>query len=179
MDIKELIKYLFSKIKIWVIINEWESGIHLRNGKIKRTVSNGMYLRLPIIDAYYSQPNRTQAIQAEQISLLTKDKVQYSVSGSVWYRINDIRLFYTSYSEPSEVISDSLRTSLVHSFGELLSEQITPDTIEELVYSKLEQGKGVEYDSFRVTTITSARTYRIIKDDLYGNKSNELKSAIN
>ena len=105
MNLKELLEYIFGHFKFWITVNEWQSGVHLRFGGIKRSVGKGMYIKLPIIDQYFVQPNRTQEIQAIQINCLTKDSKDLTISASVFYKIDDIHKFYTTYSEPNEIIS--------------------------------------------------------------------------
>lgn len=180
MDIKELIQYLASSVKFWVIINEWQGGVHLRFGKIRRVVKKGMYLKLPIIDAYYVQSIRLQEISATQINAITKDGKDVTLSGSAWYVIDDVQEFYLGYTEPNEIVSAVVRSGIIRLIENTDLSDVSALTLEEGVMEILNktQCKGFNIETFKLVTISKAKVIRLIKDDLYSQSSLSLDIAL-
>lgn len=176
MDIKELIQYLFNKLKVWIIVKEWEDGIHLRFGKIRRTVDTGIYIKLPMIDSYYLQPNRSQEIHASHINALTKDLNNIAISGSVTYVMDNVKEFYIGYAEPNEIVSAITRNAIVNNVALIDSKSVDVNDLQTSIENDIKKhaGKGFKFECFRIVTITNARTYRLIKDNLYSQDSNGL-----
>lgn len=176
MELKELIQYIINTVKFWVIVNEWQGGVHLRFGKIRRVIKAGMYLKLPIIDSYHVQPIRLQEIPATHINALTKDGQDVTVSGSAWYIINDVKQFYLGYSEPNEVVSSVVRSAMVMAIEKTNLKDLKVEGLECDISKNIELfiGKGFKVETFKVVTISKARVYRLIKDNLYTQFSNNL-----
>ncbi len=180
MDLKALIQYIANSVKFWVIINEWQAGVHLRFGKIRRVVKGGMYLRIPIIDSYYVQAIRLQEIPATHISTLTKDGKCVTISSSTWYIIDDVKEFYNGYAEPNEVVSSIIRNAMVMTvknlnFDELDVKKLQEDTHKDILSREY---KGFNIKDFFIVTITDASTWRILKDDLYSQTGNKLDEPL-
>ena len=89
--IKELLTYLTNQFKFWFIIQEWESGLHLRNGRVIKKLGYGIYLKIPFLDSIYAKPKRTQEVGIGQVNFTTKDKQQITASAVVFFKVINIR----------------------------------------------------------------------------------------
>ncbi len=174
MNLKEFFEYIFNQFRFWVIINEWESGILLRRGKLRKKLSAGMYLKLPIFDSVYCQPNRTKELDVSQVNVLTKDRETYTVSVAAHYKIVDVWEFYTGYAEPNEIIQQMIKRELVIHMANTVKGDVDSVKIEEFIAANLHDGKGFKFEAIKVITITNARTFRIIKDSSYSLRLHEL-----
>jgi len=180
MNIKDLIQYLTTNLKFWVIINDWQTALHLRNGKIKRLCNSGIYFKVPFIDAFYAQPSRMQEIHASHINVLSMDGVGYTISGSLFFKITDIREYYLAYSEPFEIMSAMLRNNIVKISSSLKALDFNINIMEICILNGLhtEEKKGFEFIEFKVVTITNAKTFRLIQDNLYSQEKSELDTIV-
>jgi len=174
MNLKEFFEYIFNQFKFWVIVNEWECGIILRRGKLRRKVNSGIYFKIPILDSLYCQPNRTKELDISQTNALTKDRKTYTISIAVHYKIEDVWEFYTGYAEPNEIIAQTVKREMVMHISETRSEDIKIKNIEDYIMDKLEDGKGFAFETIKVITITNAKTLRLILDKSYSLRMGEL-----
>jgi len=46
----------------WVIIEEWNAGVHLRNGKWINTLYAGLHFKIPFFDNVIETPVITQSV---------------------------------------------------------------------------------------------------------------------
>ena len=179
MQLKEFFEYILNYLKFWVIINEWESAILMRRGKMKRSLSAGIFFRIPIIDFVYSQPNRVREIACDQINVLTRLKKGYTISIAIHYHITDVYKFYNSYSEPNEIIAQHVKQAMLgycSSKEEIEVSELTSH-VKEVVSTEI-KGKGLELDNILVITITDAKTMRLIIDKSYNNRLGELMDGL-
>lgn len=178
MNLKEFIQYLFNQFKFWVVVNEWDTVLHLRNGKIRRELTGGIFLKIPILDGYYGQPNRQLEVTAVQINCVTKDGCELTISMSALYRITSLKEFYLAYSEPNEVISALLKNALQKEAMLTDRANIQPETFGENVFHILKNSEhiGYQFENALVTSMSFAMTLRIIKDDMWEQRTMDMKS---
>ena len=179
-QLKEFITYLTNQFKFWFIIKEWEYGLQLRNGKTVRTLNAGFYFKIPLIDYTYYQPKRTQDIGLEQRNFMTKDDQNITVSSCIFYKISNINQFYNGYAEPNSIIANIVSNKMSSLFLENDYKDINQDKFEQEVLKRLKkiQNKGFLFEDFKITTYSKARTYRIIKDNLYSQTKNDLDKQL-
>ena len=72
-QIKDFFEYIFQSIKIWVIVQPWEKGIIVRNGKHTRLISKGIYFRIPYFDSVFIQESRLRVCSLPVQTLTSKD----------------------------------------------------------------------------------------------------------
>lgn len=179
-SLKEFFTYITNQLKFWFIIKEWEYGIQLRKGKILRTLNKGLYLKIPFLDFVYSKPKRTQDITLSQVNFTTKCDKNITLSGCIFYKISNIRQFYTGYAEPNTIIANTCMSEINKYLLKMRYEDLCIESMEIHILKVLKQitDKGFTFVDFNVTTFTTARTYRIIKDNLYSFRKNVLDEQI-
>jgi len=164
-SIKELIEYLLNAIKIWIIVQPWQTALIVRNGTKIREVSSGIYFRLPYFDSVFVQENRlrvnTMAIQ----TLTTKDQKTISLNSSIGYSITSIQTLYKTLYHPEITISNMAMSEIAAFIFDKNLEEITPKLIEETVLAKLKKEDfGLHFEYFRISNFAVVKTFRLIQD---------------
>jgi len=179
-SIKELISYITNQFKFWFIISEWDKGLHLRRGKTIRVLGEGLYFKIPFIDYVFSQPKRLQEITISQVNLTTKDDKSVTISCSVFFKIIDVEKYYNSYSEPNEIIDSLMKNESAKYFLSTNYKDFGINSFEIQILNSLKSLRniGLEFTKSNLTTFSNAKTYRIIKDNLYSQQSNSLDSQL-
>lgn len=179
-SLKEFLAYITNQFKFWYIIKEWEYGLHLRKGNILRSVDKGLYFKIPFLDFIYSQPNRVQEIIVTHINCLSKDHNNLTISATVFYNVCDILNYYLGYAEPNQIIAHTLKNLLNKCVSQYRKSELGIKLIEEYLNTEIKEikRKGIAFQECKVITITDARPYRIIKDNLYSQHDNELDTQL-
>lgn len=178
--IKELLTYLTNQFKFWFIIKEWENGLQLRNGKIIRDLKYGIYFKIPFLDVIYAKPKRIQDIIISQINFTTKDNQQLTISAAAFFKINNIREYYNGYAEPLSIIDGFIKNEVNRYLLLTDYKDFSQDILEErlLIHLRKIKNKGFEFEDFKLTTLSNAKTYRLIMDKLYAQNKSELELEI-
>ena len=71
------------------INNEWQRAVILRLGRYKRTAGPGIFLRIPLLEKLRKLDIRTQVMDVEKQSIITKDSVTVEVDAFVYYMIKE------------------------------------------------------------------------------------------
>ena len=167
--IKELLTYLTNQFKFWFIINEWQYGLQLRNGKILRDLKHGFYFKIPFLDAVFSEHKRMQDVVVSQVNFTTQDGKQITASATAFFKIVNIREYYNGYAEPFSIIDGIIKNEINRYFLVTNYNDFNQDDFEIQILNHLKEisGKGMAFDDFKLITFSNARTYRIITDKLY------------
>jgi regulator of protease activity HflC (stomatin/prohibitin superfamily) len=174
-QIKDFFEYIFNAIKIWVIVQPWQQGIRVRNGKKVKLLDNGIYFKIPYFDSVYVQENKLRIGDVPMQTVTTKDLKSITIASSVGYTITDIEKLYNSLYHPETTIRN-IAMSIVASM--IFTKEITevkPDEIEKDVLIELQKlDYGLTFDYFRITNFAVARTYRLIQDQNWGGENLKL-----
>ena len=57
----------------WVIIEEWNAGVHLRYGRYINTLNSGVHFKIPFFDNIIECPVITQSVNLPSQTLTTLD----------------------------------------------------------------------------------------------------------
>lgn len=174
--IKELLTYLTNQFKFWFIIKEWEHGLHLRCGKIKRELRCGMYFKIPFLDSVFVKHKRIQDVVISQINFTTKDDEQITVSAAAFFRISNVRDFYNGYAEPLSIVDGIIKNEINSYFLSIDYFEFSSNNLESTVLEAIKsiKGKGILFNDFKLTTFSNAKTYRLITDKLYSQPNSYL-----
>lgn len=164
-QIKDFFEYVFSVLKIWIIIQPWEQGLIVRKGKRIRKVSGGIYFKIPYIDSVYVQENRTRMVQICIQTLTTKDIKTVTLNSAFGYRITDLEKLYDSLYHPEGTLTNMAMGYVSDFVWSKNINEITPLSIEKFVLEKLNQEDyGLEFEYFKITNFASVKTFRLIQD---------------
>lgn len=164
-QIQQFFEYIFNAIKIWVIIQPWEEGLRVRNGKKIKRLTKGIYLIIPYFDSIYVQENRLRVASMPMQTLTTKDLNTISINGAIGYQINNIyTLYQTLYHPETTLINITMSEVAAYVFSKNLQD-ITPKEIENVVIKNLSSNDyGLKFQYYRITTFAVVKTYRLIQD---------------
>jgi len=164
-QLKEFFQWLLDSVKIWIIIQPWQSGLRVRMGKKIKHLKQGIYFRLPYFDSVFVQENRLRIIQMSLQTLTTKDLNAITIEGAVGYTIKDIEKLYNTLYQPETTISNLVKSKIAEyiftrKHCEILPSEIEKDILKDL--QNLDYGLNIEY--FRIQNFAIVKTFRLIQD---------------
>lgn len=169
-NIKDLLDYLLSYFKFWIIIQPWESAIKVRLGNKVTHLPKGLHFKFPYIDSIYKQENRLRVLEMSIQTLTSKDLKTVSVCSSLGYSITDIELLYNTLYHPEATISNMAMSEVSDFVFNSVLDDVTPRSIEEAVMSKLNAANyGLKFEYFKLTNFAVVKTYRLIQDQSWTN----------
>lgn len=164
----DLISGWIDQINPFVIIKDYQNGVHLRKGKFKRVLHPGMSLKLPFIDEVIEQHIVLTTMSLPAQSLYTKDKQNIVVKSMVKYKIKDVKVFVLEVYDATDVISD-ITQAMVKKLviARTLDECISHDLDTDLTRKVRDKAKlmGVEIEQVTLTDIAPIRSIRLINDN--------------
>ena len=147
------------------IVNQWEEGVHLRNGKYLRVVEPGINLKRPFFDNILTTPVITQTVNLRSQTVTSKDEKSIVLSSIVRYQIYDVKKFLLGVMHANDVLVDTTQGIIRD-----IVENTNWDDLDDLtllvtpaVNTQVENwGINVELVSF--PDLGEITTYRIIND---------------
>jgi len=164
-QVKDFLEYIFNAVKVWIIVQPWQTGIRVRNGKRIKKLNGGIYFRLPYLDSIFIQENRLRVASIPIQTLTSKDIKTITISGAVGYSIIDIEKLYKTLYHPETTISNIAMSEVADFIFKNNLDSINPNTIEKAVIEKLNKDDfGLRFEYFRITNFAVVRTFRLIQD---------------
>lgn len=162
---KDFFQWILEAVKIWIIVQPWQTGIIVRNGKKTRKVSKGIFFRLPYFDSVFVQENRLRVSNMAMQTLTTKDLHTISLNSSCGYSIRNIEKLYDTLYHPEVTIANICMSEVAEFVFERNLKDITPKAIEEQVLRKLKEiDYGLSFEYFRLSNFAVVKTFRLIQD---------------
>lgn len=164
-QVKEFIEYIFNAIKIWIIIQPWQSGVRVRMGKTIKKLEKGMHFRIPYIDSVFVQETRLRVVDLPMQTITTADEKTITLNSAAGYVIADVEKLYKTLYHPETTI----RNIIMSSVGEFCYNKnltsIDKTTLEQYVLDELNKLEyGVKFEYFKIMNFAVVRTYRLIQD---------------
>lgn len=180
MDIFNSILNWLSKIFTWwVIIMPWERGLRVRSGKSITLLTQGIYLKLPVIDSIYVQTTRIRFIGLPVQTVTTKDGKTLSIVASAGYSITDIEKLYQTLYHPEMTIQNIVMGSLATYVATNNFADCSPAEIEDSINVTLESNDyGLGDMSIKIIGYALVKTYRLIQDGHYLNEGMTLNTKV-
>jgi regulator of protease activity HflC (stomatin/prohibitin superfamily) len=164
-QVKEFFEYIFNAVKIWIIIQPWQQGLRVRNGKDVKLLNGGIYFKLPYFDSVYVQETRLRVVSLPIQTLTSKDLKTVTLSGSIGYSITNIETLYKTLYHPETTISNMAMSEMSNFIFNNDLKNIDPARIEKAVLSKLNaEDYGLKFEYFQITSFAVVRTLRLIQD---------------
>ena len=137
----EAILNFLSSLCFFTVVNPDEAGVHLRCGRVHRTIGEGFHWQYPLIDEIQTIPTSEQAIDLPNQTLTTADGKTVTVSGTIRYEVvcPEKTLFNVSdYDESLQTLSMEvigIELPLIqHSQSSGVLRQRVRDRLEKAVY---------------------------------------------
>jgi len=164
-QIKDFFEYVLSVLKIWVIIQPWEQGLIVRNGKRIKKVEGGIYFKLPYLDSVYVQEVRLRVVALAIQTLTTKDGQTLTINSAIGFKITDIEKLYQTLYDPSATMSNFCMSNCAEHVFQTDLKNIKPDKIEKVILEKLnEKDYGLQFEYYKITNFAAVKTFRLIQD---------------
>lgn len=164
-QVKDFFEYIFNAIKIWIIVQPWQTGIRVRNGKTIKKLIGGIYFRLPYFDSVFIQENRLRVTEMPMQTLTSKDIKTITLNSSFGYSISDIQKLYETLYHPEKTLQNIAMSEVANFIWNNELYSITPESLENAVLQKLKADDyGINFEYFRITNFAVVRTYRLIQD---------------
>jgi hypothetical protein len=162
---KDFLEYILNAVKIWIIVQPWQTGIIVRNGNKIREVSAGIFFRIPYFDSVFIQENRLRVISLPIQTITTKDGFTITLSASLGYSIESIKTLYKTLYHPETTLQNIAMSYLSEYIYKTDLKQITPIEIEKLIITELaKEDYGLIFKYFKTTNFAVVKTFRLIQD---------------
>lgn len=147
------------------IVNQWEEGVHLRNGKFLRTVGPGLKWKLPFFDKLWVTPVITQTVNLSPQTVTSLDEKSIVLTSIVRYQITDVKKFLLGVMHANDVLIDTtqgiIRDMVENTRWEELDDLtniVTPEVNKQV------ERWGISVDLVSFPDLGEIVTYRVISD---------------
>ena len=147
------------------IVNQWEEGVHLRNGKFLKVVGPGLVYKRPFFDKIWVTPVITQTVNLSPQTVTSLDERSVVLSSIVRYHIYDVEKFLLGVMHANDVLVDTTQG--------IIREIVEDTTWEDLVdltnrvtpvVNKQVKKWGITVQLVSFPDLGEITTYRIIGD---------------
>ena len=178
-QVQKFIEYIINAVKIWVIIQPWEQGIRVRNGKKIKRLYQGIYFKIPYFDSVYVQEIRLRVKEMPIQTVSSKDGKTITLNSAIGYSITNIEKLYQTLYMPEVTLQNIAMSANAEIISNTNAIDITPEKIEKAVLERLNADDyGLKFKYFKITNYAVVRTFRLIQDHSWideGFKLNEKK----
>lgn len=168
-QVQQFFEYIFNAVKVFVIIQPWQTGLRVRNGRKIKKLDKGIYFRIPYFDSVFIQETRLRVGEVPIQTLTSKDLQTLTISSSFGYSVEDIETLYNTLYHPEETLQNIAMSEVANFVFTNNIKDITPDNIEKSVLDKFkEMGYGLNFEYFKIANFAVVKTFRLIQDQSYG-----------
>jgi len=140
------------------IVNQWETGVRFRLGKLKDTLQPGLRIIIPIIDSVRKVDMRIVTIDIPGQQVITKDNVPVKINGVVYFKVTDAATAIVKIQDYEYAVSQYAQTALRDVAGSMMLDQVLTERenigkdIEEIV-EKASVKWGVDIQEIKLQDI--------------------------
>jgi len=164
-QVQQFLEYLFNAFKIWVIVQPWEAGLRVRNGKHIKKLNKGIFFKLPYFDSVYVQEIRLRVREMPMQTLTSKDLKTITLNSAMGYSIADVEKLYQTLYKPEMTLQNIAMSAIADVLHNTNSGDIHPGILETKVLDKLKADDyGLNYEYFKITNFAVVKTFRLIQD---------------
>jgi len=116
-----IIVILISGIRI---VNQWETGVRFRLGKLKDTLQPGLRIIIPVIDSVRKVDMRIVTIDIPGQQVITKDNVPVKINGVVYFKVTDAATAIVKIQDYEYAVSQYAQTALRDVAGSMMLDQV-------------------------------------------------------
>jgi regulator of protease activity HflC (stomatin/prohibitin superfamily) len=152
----------------WVIIEEWNAGVHLRYGKWINTLYSGIHFKIPFFDNVIECPVITQSVNLPSQTLTTLDEQSIVLKSIIRYKVSNIQTYLLSVMHANDVLIDTTQ-GIIRDVVEMtkwdnlidVNTQITNEVKEYVVRW------GIEVEAVTITDLGLVKSFRIFGDEAH------------
>lgn len=166
----DLIVTFIHDILPFKIVDQWEEGVHLINGKFYRVVKPGLNFKFPFFHQIITTPVITQTVNLSPQTVTSEDDRNVVLTSIVRYHIHDVEKFILGVMHANDVLVDTTQGIIRDvvegcKWDDLydLGSVVTPEVNEQV------NKWGITVEQVSFPDLGQIVTYRLITDD--GKKS--------
>lgn len=167
-----LINFIIANLKaIWPVsrVYDWERGLLIRGGIIRRELEPGLHLRWSILEEVYRANCNEQTVHLPTASITTSDGKSVAVSANIAYRVLSPRTLWKAVTNIERSLTNValgfLSTECTKRSWQDLTQRRGEVQAELVTYmSKQLEVWGVEVTRLYITDLVEARHYRLFGD---------------
>lgn len=168
-QVKDFLEYIFNAFKIFVIVQPWQTALIVRNGKIKKEVSGGIYFKLPYFDSVFIQENRLRVVMFSIQTVTSKDNHAITISTSLGYSIDSIQKLYKTLYHPETTLGNIAMGFIADYIYANEAKDVSPLNVEKLILNALrKEDYGINFQYVKITNFAIVKTFRLIQDQSWG-----------
>ena len=173
----QLIERFGYQLMPYVIIEEWNAGVHLRFGKWIKTLYAGIHFKIPFFDSIIECPVITQSVNLPSQTLTTLDEESIVLKAIIRYRVSNIQTYLLSVMHANDVLIDTTQ-GMIRDVVELTTWDDLVD-VNETITNKVKEYVvrwGIEVEAVTITDLGIVKSFRIFGDE--GHKTTILPTDI-
>ena len=173
----QLIERFGYQMMPYVIIEEWNAGVHLRYGKWIKTLYAGIHFKIPFFDNVIECPVITQSVNLPSQTLTTLDEQSIVLKSIIRYKVNNVRTYLLGVMHANDVLIDTTQ-GMIRDVVELTTWEDLVD-VNETITDKVKEYVvrwGIEVEAVTITDLGLVKSFRIFGDE--GNKSTMIPTDI-
>ena len=164
----QLIERFGYQLMPYVIIEEWNAGVHLRFGKWIKTLYGGIHFKIPFFDSIIECPVITQSVNLPSQTLTTLDEQSIVLKAIIRYKVNNVRTYLLGVMHANDVLIDTTQ-GIIRDVVEMtkwdnlidVNTQITNEVKEYVVRW------GIEVEAVTITDLGLVKSFRIFGDEAH------------
>lgn len=160
----------------WTVILPWEEALRIRLGKHIQRLMPGLRFVVPHVDRVYRQNKRQQCADLPFQTLTTSDGKTLTLSGMVFYTVQDLERLYNTLHDPFGVIRGRAMSAIAGVVHANPAAVCVPTFVEReagIRVTPLLEEYGLGDVGFTVTDFAYVRTYRLLGDQAQHYNSTE------
>ena len=164
----QLIERFGYQLMPYVIIEEWNAGVHLRFGKWIKTLYGGIHFKIPFFDSIIECPVITQSVNLPSQTLTTLDEESIVLKSIIRYKVSNIETYLLNVMHANDVLIDTTQ-GIIRDVVEMttwpglvdVNSQITNEVKEYVVRW------GIEVEAVTITDLGIVKSFRIFGDEAH------------
>ena len=150
----------------WVIVEEWNAGVHLRYGRYINTLNSGVHFKIPFFDNIIECPVITQSVNLPSQTLTTLDDESIVLKAIIRYKVSNVRTYLLGVMHANDVLIDTTQ-GMIRDVVELTTwdnlvnvNEIITDKVKEYVVRW-----GIDVEAVTITDLGIVKSFRIFGDE--------------
>ncbi len=162
----EFISRFWKDLLPFVIIEQWNSALHLRFGIFRRTLKPGIYFKIPFLDSIIETAVITQSVNLPAQTLTTLDEQGIVLKAIIRYKVSDVKKYLLSVMHANDVLIDTTQ-GIIRDIVEVTNWEDLVDVNRKLTAEVKTYVKrwGIEIEAITITDLGIVKTFRILGDD--------------
>ena len=150
----------------YVLVEHTNKAVRLRFGKLQdKVLEAGIHLKLPFFDTIWETTIITQSLDMNPQSICTRNGRNVVVKAIIRYRVEDVKIYLTSISQPHDVLIDTTQGMIREIIENMRWDEIYGlDAILTKKVGAFVKRWGIKVERVTLTDLASINSLRIIQN---------------